>query len=229
LHDDQVDACSGAFAELGLVAMAMPEVPTVAAKLRVEPLAYDSRWWLIRSWYLSGSMFCCVWFQVEDGSEHVSVLLEMHSETEWASSFVGRVLEATRKLYLAAQHPHDIVIVPSFSHDTDTQENINALYRQGVHARQACWEPERANAVFGEWLESDRISVHQGCPTIVQAIRSGYGRKRGASGAVDSYMEPLTRAVIGGIAAAFTLPPSGDNTRNVYVPRPWSPKAPWRR
>jgi len=102
------------------------------------------------------------------------------------------------------------------------------LWKQKVHARPMCWEPERANAVFGKRLELDGISVHQGCPTIVQAIRSGYGRKRSGGVAVDSYMEPLTRAVIGGIAAAFTLPPPGDNTRNVYVPKPWNPRSPGR-
>ncbi len=93
-----------------------------------------------------------------------------------------------------------------------------------------CWGAQsELNAVFGERLELDGISVHQGCPTIVQAIRSGYRRKRSGSGAVDSYMEPLTRAVIGGIAAAFTLPPPGDNTRNVYAPKPRNPRSPWRR
>ncbi len=34
LHDDQVDASSGAFTELSVVATATPGIPTVAAKLQ---------------------------------------------------------------------------------------------------------------------------------------------------------------------------------------------------
>lgn len=232
LHDDQVDACSGAFAELSVVASTTPEVATEADKLRVEPLVYHLGLVLYRSWYLSDAMLCCVWFQVEPirgDLVRVKVLLEMHSDADCVTDFVGQVLETTRNQYRAAQHPCDIVIVPKMSYDTDTQEKMNELCTQKVRARHVRWEPERFNAVFGERLKAGWVSVHQGCPTIVQAIRSGCGRKRGGGNAVDSYWEPLARTIIGGGAAAFTLPLPNDDTSNVYVPRPWNPKAPWRR
>jgi predicted phage terminase large subunit-like protein len=209
LHDDQVDACSGAFSELSVVANTTPEVETEADKLPVETLTYEMGLKLNRAWYLSGPMLCCVWFQVypHPWGEQVRVLREVHSDTEWASSFVGQVMETTRKQYLAAQHPHDILIVPKLPYDDDTKENISALWKQGVHARHVRWDPEQFNTVFGEILEAGAVSVDKGCPAIVEAIRGGCGRKLSGGVAVDSYLEPLARTVTGGIAAVFTVAP----------------------
>jgi len=228
LHDDQVDACSGAFAELSVLATPAPEVPSEVDKLRIELLEHVLALDLFRAWNLSGSMFCCVWFQVYPypyGVEQVRIIFEMHSESEFVNSFVDQVLETTRKQYLAAQHPCDFVIVPKLPpYDPETQENINALWKKQVRARPACWEPERFNTIFGEKLKAGLISVHQGCSDIVQAIRHGYGRKRSGGLAVDSYWEPLTRTVIGGIGAGYTLPPPRGDGSNVYAPKPWNPR-----
>ena len=207
LHDDQVDACSGAFAELSVVTITTPEVETEADKLRVEPLAYELRWWLARSWNLSGPMLCCVWFQIEPlcGDEvRVKVLLEMHSETDSVTGFVKQVLETTDKFSRAAR-PHDIVIVPKIPVDDEMREKMRPFWAQNAGARTVRWEPERFYGVFGEMLKVGGISVNQDCPSIVQAIHSGCCRNRSGGVAVDSYWEPLARAVIGGIAAAFTV------------------------
>jgi hypothetical protein len=209
LHDDQVDACSGAFAEFSVVANATTEMETEADKLRVEPSAYVLGLKLNRSWYLSDTMLCCVLFQVEPichDQFRVKVLLEMHSDTECVGSFILQVLETTRKRWPAgAMRPHDIVIVPKTPVDYEMQEKMHPLWAQNAGTRTVRWEPERFNKLFGEILQAGAISVDRGSPAIVEAIRSSYGRKLRGGVTVDSFWEPLVRAVTGGIAAVFTV------------------------
>lgn len=219
LHDDQVDACSGAFAVLGFLADAEPPTQAEPDHLRVEPLEYNMGLKLYRSWCLSGSMPCCVWFQVHtfpDGTEQVRVLQEAHSETEAVSDFVERVLDTTNDQFRCAQ-PYDVVIVPKIPMEADAQAAVNELWRKKVRATTVQWDPKRFNQVFGQKSMAGRISVNQKFPTLVHAIRASRSQRIGGDLAGDSFWEPLARTVKGGIAAIFTIDSSRFDQR-VYRP-----------
>jgi predicted phage terminase large subunit-like protein len=230
LHDDQVDACAAAFKELDAIAITSPVSVTETDGFRIESLSHDKELLLFRAWYLNGPTMWCVSFQVDGRrGDQINILWEARSDTGQWGSFFALVGAQTNKLY-PAPFKREIVIVPSFSTPTDVQMMMGSLHAQNHHSATVQWEPERHYPLFGEKLKAGAIVVDTRCEATQHVIRSGFCSNRNGAVAVDSFWEPLVRAVVGGIAAAFMTASSPLNTADRVHRRPlWNPKGPWRR